>query len=333
MLRLQAEMQRIGKLPHIETSTRGAEARGTGTTIRFRPDPEIFGPKARFDLEEVRSRLEAKTYLHRGLRVIFVDEATGERLDARVGVEGVAVLDGRARRETAVGPIELVGESERADRVDDGARGPARREQRGREVRDPWRHAGVAAGAHERMNGGNPTMKSAMAVAWKRKKGVIGWALLATTVGLVLQAIKDKVKGGGAIIAMLGDLAWAVASFFAIPIIAANDVGPIEALKLSTSTMKKRWSSAARVQLRLGLYGLGLAVAMMVGLFLVALVAQSSTALAALLGVVLALVLLAAMLVLNAVTSYARVALYRYAAGMTTPGFADGMLQAAVVQK
>ena len=107
----------------------------------------------------------------------------------------------------------------------------------------------LAAGAHERMNGGNPTMKSAMAVAWKRKKGVIGWALLATTVGLVLQAIKDKVKGGGAIIAMLGDLAWAVASFFAIPIIAANDVGPIEALKLSTSTMKKRWSSAARVQL------------------------------------------------------------------------------------
>lgn len=191
----------------------------------------------------------------------------------------------------------------------------------------------LAAGAHERMNGGNPTMKSAMAVAWKRKKGVIGWALLATTVGLVLQAIKDKVKGGGAIIAMLGDLAWAVASFFAIPIIAANDVGPIEALKLSTSTMKKRWSSAARVQLRLGLYGLGLAVAMMVGLFLVAWVAQSSTALAALLGVVLALVLLAAMLVLNAVTSYARVALYRFAAGMTTPGFADGMLQAAVVQK
>ena len=97
--------------------------------------------------------------------------------------------------------------------------------------------------------------------------------------------------------------------------------------------MKKRWSSAARVQLRLGLYGLGLAVAMMVGLFLVAWVAQSSTALAALLGVVLALVLLAAMLVLNAVTSYARVALYRFAAGMTTPGFADGMLQAAVVQK
>ena len=191
----------------------------------------------------------------------------------------------------------------------------------------------LAAGAHERMNGGNPTMKSAMAVAWKRKKGVIGWALLATTVGLVLQAIKDKVKGGGAIIAMLGDLAWAVASFFAIPIIAANDVGPIEALKLSTSTMKKRWSSAARVQLRLGLYGLGLALLMVAGLFLVAMVAKVSTVLAVVVGVVLALVLLAAMLVLNAVTSYARVALYRYASGMTTPGFADGMLQAAVVQK
>lgn len=191
----------------------------------------------------------------------------------------------------------------------------------------------LAAGAHERMNGGNPTMQSALAVAWKRKKGVIGWALLSTTVGLVMQAFKDNVKGVGPILAAIGNFAWAVASFFAIPIIAANDVGPIEALKLSTSTMKQRWSSAARVQLRLGLYGLGLALGLVVGVVLVAMVAKVSTVLAVLLGVVLALALLLAMLVLNAVTSYARVALYRYAAGMATPGFADGTLQAAVVQK
>jgi hypothetical protein len=191
----------------------------------------------------------------------------------------------------------------------------------------------LAAGAHERMNGGNPTLQSAMAVAWKRKKGVIGWALLSATVGLVLQAIKDKVKGGGAIIAMLGDLAWAVASFFAIPIIAANDVGPIQALKLSTSTMKQRWSSAARVQLRLGLYGLGLAVLAVIGVVLVAFAAKASVVLAVIVGVVLGLALLAAMLILNAVTSYARVALYRYAAGMSTPGFSSGMLQAAVQQR
>ncbi|HEV8269480.1 MAG TPA: DNA topoisomerase IV subunit B, partial [Thermoanaerobaculia bacterium] len=49
------------------------KVRGSGTTIRFRPDPEIFG-KLSFDAEEIRERLEGKTYLHRGLKVVFVDE-------------------------------------------------------------------------------------------------------------------------------------------------------------------------------------------------------------------------------------------------------------------
>ncbi len=48
--------------------------RGTGTTIRFRPDPEIFG-KLGFDAEDIRELLEAKTYLHRGLRFVFLDES------------------------------------------------------------------------------------------------------------------------------------------------------------------------------------------------------------------------------------------------------------------
>jgi DNA gyrase subunit B/topoisomerase-4 subunit B len=51
----------------------GEKVRGSGTTVRFRPDPEIFG-KLTFDAAEIRERLEAKTYLHRGLRVVFVDE-------------------------------------------------------------------------------------------------------------------------------------------------------------------------------------------------------------------------------------------------------------------
>jgi hypothetical protein len=190
----------------------------------------------------------------------------------------------------------------------------------------------LAAGAHERMSGGNPTVKSAVAVAWKRKKGVVGWALLSTTVGLVLQIIKDNVKGAGAIISFLGDLAWAVASFFAIPIIAANDVGPIEALKSSVSVMKQRWGSSARVQLRLGLYGLALALGLVAAVVAVVAASKASVALAVVVGIVLGLALAYAMLLLNAVAAYARVALYRYSAGMPTPGIGSNVLEAAVVQ-
>src|SRR5713226_9118195 len=49
-------------------------ARGTGTTITFTPDAEIFGLKARWDPALIRDRLEAKSYLHRGMTVVFRDE-------------------------------------------------------------------------------------------------------------------------------------------------------------------------------------------------------------------------------------------------------------------
>ncbi|HTE50817.1 MAG TPA: DNA topoisomerase IV subunit B [Kofleriaceae bacterium] len=48
-------------------------ARGTGTIITFTPDEEIFGAKLVFDPEVVSERLEAKSYLHRGVKIVFRD--------------------------------------------------------------------------------------------------------------------------------------------------------------------------------------------------------------------------------------------------------------------
>jgi DNA gyrase/topoisomerase IV subunit B len=52
------------------------EARGSGTSIRFRPDPEIFGELG-FDPDAVRERLEISAYIHRGLRILLKDEGRG----------------------------------------------------------------------------------------------------------------------------------------------------------------------------------------------------------------------------------------------------------------
>ncbi len=49
-------------------------ARGSGTTIFFRPDDEVFGGKLKFDTKEIAERLEAKSYLHGGLEIVFTDE-------------------------------------------------------------------------------------------------------------------------------------------------------------------------------------------------------------------------------------------------------------------
>ncbi len=51
--------------------SRAGEARGSGTTIHFRPDVKIFGNKHRFDVDTIVSRLETKSYLHGGLRLRF----------------------------------------------------------------------------------------------------------------------------------------------------------------------------------------------------------------------------------------------------------------------
>ncbi|MBN1611029.1 MAG: type IIA DNA topoisomerase subunit B [Polyangiaceae bacterium] len=62
--------QPSGKLRRVGAS------RGTGTVVFFRPDPTVF-PKTTFQPELIRERLEVTSYLHKGLRVTFTQEASG----------------------------------------------------------------------------------------------------------------------------------------------------------------------------------------------------------------------------------------------------------------
>jgi DNA gyrase subunit B/topoisomerase-4 subunit B len=56
--------------------TKRGPTRGSGTTTFFRPDPQVFG-KQEFSAETIRFRLDAKTFLHKGLKITFRDEAAG----------------------------------------------------------------------------------------------------------------------------------------------------------------------------------------------------------------------------------------------------------------
>src|SRR5512143_991377 len=53
-------------------------ARGTGTAVYFHPDPTIF-PKIEFDPAVIKERLEVASYLHKGVKVAFEDETSGEK--------------------------------------------------------------------------------------------------------------------------------------------------------------------------------------------------------------------------------------------------------------
>src|SRR6187402_1484496 len=64
----------VGKLKNL------GGARGTGTTVTFRPDEEIFG-KLAFDPKVIAERLEAKAYLHGGLEIVFRDETQSPHVE------------------------------------------------------------------------------------------------------------------------------------------------------------------------------------------------------------------------------------------------------------
>jgi DNA gyrase subunit B len=55
------------------------EARKKGTELYFRPDVTIFGKGGAFEPDRIRERLEATSYLHRGLKIILRFEKDGSR--------------------------------------------------------------------------------------------------------------------------------------------------------------------------------------------------------------------------------------------------------------
>ncbi len=77
-----AEVKRDAALHSLELSAGKAKGkikkksgvRGTGTKITFRPDAKIFGAKLGFDTKLIATRLEAKSYLHRNVKINFRDE-------------------------------------------------------------------------------------------------------------------------------------------------------------------------------------------------------------------------------------------------------------------
>ncbi|MGZ6140457.1 MAG: ATP-binding protein, partial [Myxococcaceae bacterium] len=94
--KLVAEVKRESKR-WVQTFSRGkptsslkstGPARGTGTAITFTPDVDIFGEKARFDAAQIRERLEAKSYLHKGMEVVFRDETASPASEVRYRHDG-----------------------------------------------------------------------------------------------------------------------------------------------------------------------------------------------------------------------------------------------------
>lgn len=82
---------------------------------------------------------------------------------------------------------------------------------------------------------------------------ILSWALFAATVGTILKIIQENTGIVGKIITGLLGIVWGITTFFVVPIIAYENLGPVDAFKRSTQLMKEKWGESLASTFSLGL--------------------------------------------------------------------------------
>ncbi len=104
--------------------------------------------------------------------------------------------------------------------------------------------------------GGTPTIGGGLSVACKRMPQIFGWALISAVVGVLLKVVENSNKKAGRFIAGILGMGWTALTYFVVPIIVVDGVGPFQAFKRSTQTLRSTWGTALMGNFSLGLIGL-----------------------------------------------------------------------------
>lgn len=189
--------------------------------------------------------------------------------------------------------------------------------------------AGVAL---KRLRGEAASVSEGLALAGSRFGAILGYALIAATVGLLLRMVQERLGLIGRFIVGLIGLAWTVATFLVVPVLAGEGVGPVEAVQRSVELLRRTWGENlignAGLSVVFGVIGFVfvLASAVLVG---GAFATHSITAVVAAIGIVV-LGFIALALVQSSLQGIYAAALYRYAEeGEAGTGFPPGLLEQA----
>jgi hypothetical protein len=187
-----------------------------------------------------------------------------------------------------------------------------------------------------RFSGGEPTVKDGFRIAVSRLPQILAWTLVVAAVGALLSMIEERLGWLGKIIIRLVGLTWAVATYFVVPLLAAEGTGPVTAVRRSVSLLKKSWGEGLTGNFVISIASLGLSLVIIA--FAVAGVIASVMLQSIVLGiavvttVVLGLVLMA--IVSSALRQIFLAGLYRYASTGEVPrGFSEASLQGALRSK
>ena len=107
--------------------------------------------------------------------------------------------------------------------------------------------------------GERPSIRAGLAAAVSLLPQILGWALVTTTIGIVLNMITDALKDYlgflGGLLGGLLELSWAVITYFVVPVLVTEKVGPIAAVKRSAAVLRSKWGESLAGEARIGLLG------------------------------------------------------------------------------
>ena len=107
--------------------------------------------------------------------------------------------------------------------------------------------------------GETPSIRAGLAAAVSLLPQILGWALVTTTIGIVLNMITDALKDYlgflGGLLGGLLELSWAVITYFVVPVLVTEKVGPIAAVKRSAAVLRSKWGESLAGEARIGLLG------------------------------------------------------------------------------
>ena len=187
-----------------------------------------------------------------------------------------------------------------------------------------------------RLDGGDPTLRDGFDAAKSRLPSILGYAAIAATVGVFLQALKNK--DNNFIVRLIGSglgAAWTLATFLVVPVLVSRDIGPIDALKESVTLLRRTWGENAIGNVGIGAaFGLITFLFLLVGAGLTFAAYQVSLPLAIGVGVLFLLGVLLLGIYQAALSGVYSAALYRYAVSHEAPvAFRGAMLEDAFRSK
>jgi hypothetical protein len=104
-----------------------------------------------------------------------------------------------------------------------------------------------------RFYGGDATVGGGLSAAMARLPQIAGWALVSATVGVILKLIESRSEKVGQIAAGLLGAAWTIVTYFVVPVLVVERVGPITAVKRSFAILKKTWGESLVANFSIGL--------------------------------------------------------------------------------